>query len=1007
MPDIDTLSIQITANSSSATKSLNALSKAVEKLKTATSGGFGNLSRLKNNISKLAESLEPLQGMADATKAINAVARLPKALEGLSNANMQKFTANLEKFTQALDPLLSKVKDAEGGLTALAQVMKVKYPQGTTKATKGTISLAAQLGAMYIKFKAIYFIGQRVTQMLSKMTSESMKYQETLNLYRIAMGSYYEEGLSYAKKVQNSLGIDAAEWLKYQAVFMNMAKGFGIVTENAEIMSRNLTQIGYDLASVFNVDFETAMQKLESGISGQPRPMREWGFDMSEATLKMVALNKGITKNVENMTQAEKAQLRYIQIYETVQKLGIEGDLARTLQTPANALRVFQSNVTLAARAIGNIMIPVLNQLLPRLTAMAKAVAEIANQFSKWTGFTITEIDYSGLENAVTGVDEELTDATEQAEKLKSAIMGFDELNVISPNNNGSGTGNDLGDILNLDLPDNVNWLVEGLSQNIDELVPKMKEVAYALASVIATLTTLWGSSKIIEGFAKIKTAMQTLNLTGVSPLVKGIAGVGGLVTSFFLAKQAGEELADSLAGDDDGSVLSGCIALVGSVGMGAASGATFGGGIGAVIGGLLSLAGTIISMTAKIYQNNQAMGEMKAWAIGSGTAFINLRTAVQNFFKSLDQDAITDWNNKIKDATDNLDGANKAYSDLWFTLDTKSQWNSDDIDSLAAAFENLVTAIKELNEVKIGSLLSSLNTAITQNITPELAGRFKDLAGQVVALQDAINREISSLSGTYMEVLDRIAENGGIVTQADKDQLSDIASKMTSLSVGGNYDLERFMVDTEAAITKSTVIGTNKSEVESNINSLLEDYNTYAKALQDNYAENRATLKRLIEIDETQYHGAFGLSKESDLMLQALDDAYNAQLGEAQRMMRDTLSEILLNYNTDASAQYEAMQNLYNAGLGTGLAHFIARGDVMSLVGNGLTNGAELEGFGTEMNAVNEWLSGLVNSFSGNGASINVYVDGQQVAAIVDSNNINAGARTSGNGAYINQYTK
>jgi hypothetical protein len=88
-------------------------------------------------------------------------------------------------------------------------------------------------------------------------------------------------------------------------------------------MSKNLTQLGYDLATVFNVNYEIAMQKLQSALAGQPRPMREWGFDMSEATLKLVALRHNVEKNVETMTQLEKAQLRYIQLMETATKQGI------------------------------------------------------------------------------------------------------------------------------------------------------------------------------------------------------------------------------------------------------------------------------------------------------------------------------------------------------------------------------------------------------------------------------------------------------------------------------------------------------------------------------------------------------------------------------------------------------------------------------------------------------------------------------------------------------------
>ena len=167
--------------------------------------------------------------------------------------------------------------------------------------------------------------------------------------------------------------------------------------------------------------------------------MREWGFDLSEASLKAVALAQGIDKNVESMSQAEKAQLRYIQLWETMNRLGLSGDLKRTIEAPANALRVLASNASIAARELGNLFIPVLNKILPYATAIVKVVRWVASEIASALGFTLTDIDYSGLENAATGLDEELSDSLDTAKKLKNAIMGFDELNVLGDTGGSNG----------------------------------------------------------------------------------------------------------------------------------------------------------------------------------------------------------------------------------------------------------------------------------------------------------------------------------------------------------------------------------------------------------------------------------------------------------------------------------------------------------------------------------------------------------------------------------------
>ena len=174
---------------------------------------------------------------------------------------------------------------------------------------------------------------------------ESNDYVENLNLFRVSMGEAADAALDYANKVKEAYGIDPSDWIRYQAVFQNMATGFGIASDKATVMSKALTQLGYDLATIFNVDYSEAMEKLQSAIAGQPRPMRDWGFDMSEATLKLVALRHGIEENVETMTQYEKSQLRFIQLMETAKSQGILGNFAREIHTPANAMRILNQEI--------------------------------------------------------------------------------------------------------------------------------------------------------------------------------------------------------------------------------------------------------------------------------------------------------------------------------------------------------------------------------------------------------------------------------------------------------------------------------------------------------------------------------------------------------------------------------------------------------------------------------------------------------------------------------------
>ena len=265
---------------------------------------------------------------------------------------------------------------------------------------------------------------------------------------------------------------------------MTITKGFGVASDRAYTMGQNLTQLGYDISSFFNISVEDAMQKVGSGISGELEPLRRLGYDLSVARLQQDAYTLGIEKKVSAMTQAEKAELRYYAIMTQV--ITAQGDMARTLEAPANQLRVLQAQVTQCARAIGNIFIPVLNAILPYAIAVVKVFRLMADAISKLLGFTLPEVDYSGIGSSMNGIADStedigdgLGDATKNAKKLKSALLGIDELNVISPPSNVSSGSSGVGDIsgsgLGFDLP-TYDFVGDAAGTRIDEIIQKMKE---------------------------------------------------------------------------------------------------------------------------------------------------------------------------------------------------------------------------------------------------------------------------------------------------------------------------------------------------------------------------------------------------------------------------------------------------------------------------------------------------------------------------------------------------
>lgn len=497
-----------------------------------------------DKLTSLANGLRPLSelGKANMTTFINQLSKLPKVIEDLEAADIDKFTQQMTALAAAMKPFADEMQKVSNGFSAFpSKIQKLitsteKYNASARKATSTTGQFTSGLKALNVAAVAITF--RKIGHFIAQAVTESNKYQEDLNLFTVALGQYAAEAQNYAEKVSDVMGIDPAQWLRNQGVFNTLLTGFGDTAERAQLMSQNLTQLGYDISSFFNISIEDAMQKLQSGISGELEPLRRLGYDLSQARLEQTALNLGVKESVANMTQAEKAELRYYAIMTQVTTA--QGDMARTLEAPANQLRILQAQLTQAARAIGNIFIPALNAILPYAIAVVQVIREIANALANLAGFKLTEVDYSGVNNAAVGVGslaDNLDDAAGAAKKLKQYTAGFDELNVFAPNT-GSGSGAGAGGAggFDFDLP-TYDFLGDAVQTRIGE-IQKMIE------DTLAEITT------IVSGFMLAVGAI--LVVTGVNiPLGVGLmaAGAVGLAATVGLNWTAmSSELASTLA---------------------------------------------------------------------------------------------------------------------------------------------------------------------------------------------------------------------------------------------------------------------------------------------------------------------------------------------------------------------------------------------------------------------------------------------------------------------------
>lgn len=539
----------------------------------------------------LASGLQPLSelGRSNMTSFINQLKKLPEVIQELEKADIDKFTQQMKNLAAAMKPFADEMNKVSSGFSAFPSriqrlITSTEQYNGTVRrATTSTNAWNSALKA--ISFAAIY---RAAAKLLGIAIAKSSQYTEDLNLFTVSLGQYAEEAYNYAQKVSDVMGIDPAEWMRNQGVFNTIITGFGVAGDKAAFMSKNLTQLGYDLASFYNIDFESAMQKVQSGISGELEPLRRLGYDLSVARLEQERLNLGIDKSVSSMTQAEKSQLRYYAMMTQVTQ--VQGDMARTLENPANMLRVLRAELEQAARAVGNIFIPILTKVLPIAIAVASALQEIIAAIAALFGVTVKSPkwgDAIGSASAGSGaIADNMDSAAGSAKELKRYLAGFDELNVLPDQNqggSGSGAGVGGGD-LGLDLP-GYDFLKNAVTTQIDEwkkklepLVSFVKDNLKEILELIATIGIALLAWKLSNDFLNGIMALKTLGKNGLSIPLTIAAGVILTAASFSIEFRAIKDaIEDKLNSFNFGEIILG--GLGGTVGAG-----VIGKGIGQLI---------------------------------------------------------------------------------------------------------------------------------------------------------------------------------------------------------------------------------------------------------------------------------------------------------------------------------------------------------------------------------------------------------------------------------------
>lgn len=452
-------------------------------------------------------------------------------------ANTGDSVKRLTKLGKSVDTTSSSLKKSQ------TQIKKINNSFGNmTKDANRASKSISNLGNAFRGMSTI-FGGYAVGNAMRNSISSAMDMIETINLFSVSMGDLAVNTDKTVRSISKMTGLDVTNIQNAMGTYSLLSRSMGMTNQQAQILSTSTYRLGLDLASLTNVPVQQVMQDLRSGLVGQSETVYKYGVDVTEASLKTEALRLGIEKSVRNMSQGEKMALRYsVMIRQTSLA---QGDFARTIEQPANQLRILTERMTTLSRSIGTMFIPMLSRILPYANAVVIALTRIIDRLAILFGYEGDKVwdTFGNIGSGAEDISDGLDDATGSAKKLKGQLMGFDEINLWKEPESGSGVGGAgaiTGDFSDWELGtfdsqfDTIKQKAEGLADGIEDALKRIFDIAIIIGGVIAGWKLAWflmdlaTSGSLLSGLSG-----KVIDLSKKIGLLNAQGGLGALVPHF------------------------------------------------------------------------------------------------------------------------------------------------------------------------------------------------------------------------------------------------------------------------------------------------------------------------------------------------------------------------------------------------------------------------------------------------------------------------------------------
>ena len=493
-------------------------------LKNAMSG-MANIGAIGSQIGEMASGISKL-GYKTTERAIKNLPTLATEMNkflttmakapAIGNGTIRLVTA-VAKLTSNLSGVSRTSRSAGNGLNL--------FSRHASKARTRTMSLAPMFGKLY----ASYFLVIRGIRALGKAFNSSIDYSETLNYFNVVMNKIGEEyksrykefgyesaeeyADSFSKRItalnekltgytQNSsgtlvslntknLGLDPNKVMEYEATIASLTNALGMAGEVSSKSSKIFTMLAGDMSSLRNVDLADVMDNFKSGLVGMSKAVDKYGMDIRTASLQQIAYEAGVSQSVATMSQNSKVQLRMVAMLR--QSRVAWGDLANTINSSANQLRMLKTNMTNLGRTIGDMFQPIIASLLPYLNAIVLVLQKFVTWVAKATGLadamnglnksvgTVTDNGLSDLMDDAAGSTDGVTGATKKLKKQLD-ILSFDQINKLSDNSDSSSSGGGSASPKDYDFSNLLDTEMENYEKVWNKAFNSMQNKAYKIA---------------------------------------------------------------------------------------------------------------------------------------------------------------------------------------------------------------------------------------------------------------------------------------------------------------------------------------------------------------------------------------------------------------------------------------------------------------------------------------------------------------------------------------------